>query len=80
MTASFQFLSSTQARALTVAIAGLMICSRLAAGEACATIPEPTKKTLVNYVQKKYDVQEAAGLDISGDRLVAGTCYRQVVF
>jgi protein-disulfide isomerase len=80
MNASFQFLSSTQARVLAIAVAGLMICGRMSASEACATIPEPTKKTLVSYVQKKYHVQETAGLDISGDTLVAGTCYRQLLF
>jgi hypothetical protein len=46
----------------------------------CATVPEDTKKTLSEYVRKKYKLPDTVSLTLSKESLVPRTCFHELTF
>lgn len=48
--------------------------------QTCPVLPANKNATLVEYVQKKYRLDEHSGLKIAMEQPVQGSCYRQLTF
>jgi protein-disulfide isomerase len=46
----------------------------------CAPVPEDGKKTISEYVRKKYKLPDTVSLTLSKESLVPGTCFHELTF
>lgn len=55
------------------------LCADVTA-QTCSALPGDKSAALVEYVKKKYHLDEQTGLKIVKEQAVAGSCYRQLTF